>query len=949
MKIRHNFVLLGLFSLALLINLNLQAQQCDSQFKLVSPDNQAVEFLGAVNGVDIYGNYAIVSALGNNTNGNLAGAAHFYKKEGSQWSDMQTVAPTDISENDRFGRSVAIWGDYAIVGSPFDDINGPFSGSVYIYHRIGQSWIQEKKISPEDGLASDRFGWAVDIWEDYIIVGSLNDYTANQTLTGSAYVYKRDGAEWNLVSKLYPEDGGNFDEYGASLSIKDNLVLVGAHHHDGNGENSGAAYLYSNQDTAWVFQEKLTASDASPIAEFGRSVSVSAGLATIGAFQDVVNNNDTTGAVYVYRNNANVWEEEAKITTPETTFNMAFGIDNDHLGNKLAIGTTNANTTGVAQSGAVFMYEYNGSTWDYERKVVADDAQNLDFFGISIALDGDNMIVGAPGEDTNGGDAGAAYIHYTKCEPTCTTISSPIDGGVSVPLDASISWFAVEDASGYILSIGTTSGGTDVVSGQDLGNVLTYTPAVNLAMDTDYFVNITPYNDAGNSSGCIESEFTTSIIPMVLVVGPDTDVPCYEPIPNEDFIVNNNCDEVTAEVTTSTITGACLNEYTLERTYVVTDGCTTLTEVQIINVVDNDPPEILFVPEDVTIACGEELPTEMASGEDQCQLGPVFVSFEDSPTPECGQVIERTFSLIDDCGNVSTAVQIITIESGDGLPSCSLVQTPVGDNNPTDVTVTWTGAADAMGYFISIGLTSDNSLIVDNVDLGDVLEYDLTGLETGTQYFIEITPYNEIGSAPFCETAIFSTGALPSCVVLEYPTLADGPIIPLDVDLTWSNAPEANGYFLTIGTTPGGTDLLDNVDVMNVNSFLFPTLDPLATYYVTIIPYNEFGQPQDCAEFVFETDMIEGVEEIYSEDLISLYPNPNDGETVQVTFPVALKEDFTQLTIYNAMGKIVDVIDLRIKPAGNLALTFSKNLSSGVYHFVFLGKNGALNKSLLIK
>jgi len=125
--------LVGLIFLTLILNPNLKAQDCDLQKKLLASDPQSVEFLGGYNGVDISGNYAIVGAQGNNENGALAGAAHFFKKEGSEWVNDQKVVPTDVSPNDRFGRSVAIWGDYAIVGSPFDDINGFFSGSAFFY------------------------------------------------------------------------------------------------------------------------------------------------------------------------------------------------------------------------------------------------------------------------------------------------------------------------------------------------------------------------------------------------------------------------------------------------------------------------------------------------------------------------------------------------------------------------------------------------------------------------------------------------------------------------------------------------------------------------------------------------------------------------------------------------------------------------------------------------
>jgi len=938
--------LVGLIFLTLILNPNLKAQDCDLQKKLLASDPQSVEFLGGYNGVDISGNYAIVGAQGNNENGALAGAAHFFKKEGSEWVNDQKVVPTDVSPNDRFGRSVAIWGDYAIVGSPFDDINGFFSGSAFIYHRIGQSWIQEYKITPEDGEASDRFGWEVDIWEDYIIVGTLNDYTPAQASTGSAYIFKRDGEIWNQVSKLSPETGCSFDEYGSALSIKDNLALVGAHFNDTLGVNSGAAYLYANQDTAWVLQQTFVASDGSATAQYGISVSVSEGLATIGAHQDVLDN-DTTGAVYVYRNVDGVWEEEAKLVTPETTTNIAFGISNDHLDDRIVIGTTNANSEFAAQTGAVFVFDHDGTDWVYERKINANDAQNVDFFGVSVAMDGDFIIAGAPGEDTNGGDAGAAYIHYAECQPVCTTISTPLDGGFNVPVDTDIEWYPVEGAEGYLLSMGTTSGATDILDNLDVGIITTYDLPMDLITEMNYYVNIVPYNVAGSSSGCIESTFSTSEVMLSLTVGPDVDVPCYEPIPNEDYIVNNLCADVTVEVTSVITEGDCPAEYSIERTYVATDGCSTQTDVQIINVVDNDPPTVLTVPSDTILLCGQTLPTELATGEDQCQDTPITVTYEDSPAPECGQVITRTFFLTDDCGNFSTATQTITIGENMGLPECSPLESPIGGDNPLDVTLTWTETTDVLGYVIYVGLVSDGSLIVDSLDVGNVLTYDLNGLDLGTEYFVQIFPYNGIGAAVFCTNYFFSTGDVPTCIELTEPS-GEILVFPVDIDLVWSLSPEASGYFLSVGTTSGGTEILDNLDVMNVTSYNFPTLVPETVHYVTIVPYNDFGVSESCEEFSFETDIFIGLDELDLQNQISVYPNPNEGNSISINLSEQIvAEDFNQVILYDALGKRMDQKSL-VGQSGTINWSFESTLAPGVYSLIFQSENGQVRKSVIV-
>ncbi len=150
---------------------------------------------------------------------------------------------SDGDAGDRFGYSVSISGDYAIVGAYLDNDNGSFSGSAYIFHRDGTSWSQQAKLTASDGVTNDVFGFSVSVNGDYAIVGAFID-DDNGSNSGSAYIFKRDGTNWHEQFKLTASDAAASDHFGTSVSISGDYAIVGANWDDDNGTNSGSAYIF---------------------------------------------------------------------------------------------------------------------------------------------------------------------------------------------------------------------------------------------------------------------------------------------------------------------------------------------------------------------------------------------------------------------------------------------------------------------------------------------------------------------------------------------------------------------------------------------------------------------------------------------------------------------------------------------------------------------------------
>ena len=147
------------------------------------------------------------------------------------------------------------------------------------------SWSQQQKLTASDADNYDSFGMSVSISGDYAVVGAYADDDAGGQ-SGSAYIFVRNGTAWTEQQKLTASDAASSDQFGRSVSISGDYAVVGAHQNAGAGSRSGSAYIFVRNGTTWTEQEKLTASDAASGDYFGSSVSISGDYAVVGAYAD---------------------------------------------------------------------------------------------------------------------------------------------------------------------------------------------------------------------------------------------------------------------------------------------------------------------------------------------------------------------------------------------------------------------------------------------------------------------------------------------------------------------------------------------------------------------------------------------------------------------------------------------------------------------------------------
>jgi hypothetical protein len=163
------------------------------QAKLVAEDGQAGDEFGG--SVCVKGNYAVIGAIGNDDSGEDAGAAYIFVRNGDDWIQQARLIPSDGTAGDQFGNSVSIDGNYAVVAAHLDADMGSESGSVYVFNRIGQNWAQQAKLTAPDGNSNDFFGQGVSIDSSYVIVGVPYDDDSGGN-SGAVYIFRRVGTTW---------------------------------------------------------------------------------------------------------------------------------------------------------------------------------------------------------------------------------------------------------------------------------------------------------------------------------------------------------------------------------------------------------------------------------------------------------------------------------------------------------------------------------------------------------------------------------------------------------------------------------------------------------------------------------------------------------------------------------------------------------------------------------
>jgi hypothetical protein len=384
--------------------------QCEVD-KLTPSDGAADDRFGFSVAVD--GDVAVIGAYGDDDLGRGAGAAYVFERFGATWAQVVKLTAADGAAGDLFGGSVGISGDVMAIGAFEDDDAGARSGSAYVFERADDgNWLQFAKLLADDGDSYDLFGYAVAIHADVIVIGAPEDEDQGYD-SGSAYVFERDAdGNWLQVVKLLPDDGDYGDRFGHAVAIDGDVIVIGARDDEDLGNWCGSAYVFErDQDGDWVEVAKLLADDGGPMHSFGESVGVNGATALIGA--PMANGQEThTGAAYIFqRDSRGTWTQATKLTAADGEISDSFGCS---VALTVGVGIVGARWDNTHQqdtgSAYVFVQNYHTS-WSQVAKLVPEDADAGDRSASGVSADGTIALIGDwQDDDDHGEDSGSAYV-----------------------------------------------------------------------------------------------------------------------------------------------------------------------------------------------------------------------------------------------------------------------------------------------------------------------------------------------------------------------------------------------------------------------------------------------------------------------------------------------------------------------------------------------------------
>ena len=247
--------------------------------------------------VSLSGDTALIGAKLDDDKGVSSGSAYVFTRNGTTWTQQAKLTSLDGAAGDQFGYSVSLDGDTALIGT-HNDNNRNKSCSVYVFIRNGTNWTQQAKLLASDATTNDYFGSSTTLAGDTALIGACFD-NDNGNYSGSAYVFIRTGTTWTQQAKLLASDGAQNDNFGFSVSLSGDNAIIGAPWDDDNADASGSAYLFTRTGTTWTQQTKLLAKDSGTQDSFGTSVSLNGDIILIGAQNDDDKEQDS-GSAYVF-------------------------------------------------------------------------------------------------------------------------------------------------------------------------------------------------------------------------------------------------------------------------------------------------------------------------------------------------------------------------------------------------------------------------------------------------------------------------------------------------------------------------------------------------------------------------------------------------------------------------------------------------------------------------
>ncbi len=267
--------------------------------KLTASDGDAQDRLGEA--VAIEGDTIVATAIAADIGGNDAqGAAYAFHDQGGIWVEEAKLFDPEGTLADSFGTDVALRSETAVIGAHSAEIDGdPNRGAAYVFVPDGSTWILEAKLLASDGANPDQFGSAVAFHRNRALIGARQKWIDGDPAVGAAYVFRRDGSTWTEEQRLTALDGQPEGWFGKETAVMDGLGLIGADFDLPGDPHRGVVYEFRHQGAVWTEIQRFAAPIGNEFDDFGESIALTCDRVLIGN-----SGNDSLeppGAAWVFR------------------------------------------------------------------------------------------------------------------------------------------------------------------------------------------------------------------------------------------------------------------------------------------------------------------------------------------------------------------------------------------------------------------------------------------------------------------------------------------------------------------------------------------------------------------------------------------------------------------------------------------------------------------------
>ena len=328
-----------------------------------------------------------------------------------------------------YGSSVSISGDFAIVGSDGDFNHGAYCGAAFIYRIESDKWVQMQKIIEPPTSTNDFFGTSVSISGNYAVIG-IPQYINGGIEVGAITIYQYDGANWVFMQRIVNTGGTAGERFGRSVAVSGNRIIVGAPYDDNSFTNQGSISIYQYNGASWVLMQKIYDASGAANDNFGFSVSISGDIAIAGAPNDDNGAFADQGSASVYRYMAGSWVFSIRNTNPSARASVFWGTSVGVSGNSIIIGAPGDIVGANTNQGSISFFDFNGVNWIYGGKYNNPSGLQNDRLGNHVSISGDYAFAGAEnaqiGANINQGSSLIFFRFGVNLWQRLITITDPV-------------------------------------------------------------------------------------------------------------------------------------------------------------------------------------------------------------------------------------------------------------------------------------------------------------------------------------------------------------------------------------------------------------------------------------------------------------------------------------------------------------------------------------------